>query len=97
MSVKVTLELALKPELAQGFYDKLSATFDETRAFGGCQEIAAYLHSDDAGRLIVVEEWDSAEAYQAYIAWRVETGFMDALADLLTAPPSMNIWPERIA
>ena len=97
MSVKITLELRLKPEVVDEFYKNLPATLDETRAFGGCIQIGAYSHSEDVGRVIVLEEWESAEAYQAYLAWRTETGFMDALGGLIAAPPAINTWPNRIA
>ena len=96
MTVHITLELRLKPEAVQGFYETLPATLEETRAYEGCVNIAAYSHSDEVGRVIVIEEWESSEAYQAYLAWRMETGFMDAVGAIITAPPAINTWPNRV-
>ena len=33
--------------------------------------------------MVLVEEWDSAEDQQAYMAWRVETGLIEAVAPFM--------------
>lgn len=95
--VFVTLELKLKPGQMADFAKSLPSVLDETRQFDGFIDIAAYRHESDPDRLVLAERWQSAEAYHAYIAWRVSTGFMDSLAEVLAAPPTVEIWPERIA
>lgn len=95
--VFITLKLQFKPGLLAGFAQDLPQVLEETKRFDGFIEIAAYRHEEDADRLIVAERWESADAYKAYIAWRVSTGFMDALGNALAEPPAIDIWPDRIA
>ena len=50
---------------------------------------------DDADNLVLIEQWDSREHHQKYLAWRTETGVMEKLASMLTAPPSIRYF-ERL-
>jgi len=96
-TVTVTLELALKPEAVQDFCTQIPEVLKETREFPGFVDIMVRRNADDPNRVILVEEWETRAAYEAYIAYRTETGFMDALAETITEPPRLNYWDDRIA
>ena len=54
----------------------------ETRAYKGCRSVTT-LVDQETSSIVLVEEWESVEDQQAYIAWRVETGLMDAIAPFM--------------
>ena len=86
MSIKVILELNLKPEVADAVANGMGQTLVDTRAFEGCEEITVVRDQDDPGRVLVLEQWATRENYEAYLAWRTERGDMDGLADISTQP-----------
>lgn len=97
MSVTVTLELTLKPEAVNTFCAQISEALEDTRKFAGFVDICIRRHADDPARIIFVEEWETRAAYEAYIAFRTETGMMDSMAEILTLPPRLDIWDQRVA
>lgn len=44
--------------------------------FEGCEHIDTYLDREGS-RALLVEKWAAPEHQQAYLAWRVENGFLD--------------------
>ncbi len=95
MSVIVLLEAHVKPEAVDELKSSLKALLPDTRAYDGCQGIDIYGNLEDGGNLVFYERWDSREHYEKYLAWRTETGVMDQLGAMLTAPPSIRYF-ERV-
>lgn len=95
--VTVTMVLSLKAEAFAGFCAELPEMLKETRAFAGFRDIRVLLHRDRPGEIILIEEWDTTEAYEAYVAYRTETGVMDRMAAMISAPPRLDYWQQRIA
>ena len=95
MSVIVLLEAHVKPEAIDELKSSLKVLLPETRAYDGCQGIDIYGNTEDEGNLVFYERWDSREHYEKYLAWRTETGVMDQLGAMLTAPPSIRYF-ERV-
>lgn len=95
-TITVTLELALKPEAADEFCRSLPQELEVTRKFPGFVDILIRRHADEPNRVVFVEEWVSRGDYDAYIAFRTETGSMDGLAAIVTEPPRVNIWDDRV-
>ncbi len=95
MSVIVLLEAHVKPEAIDELKSSLKALLPDTRAYDGCQGIDIYSNTEDGGNLVFYERWDSREHYEKYLAWRTETGVMDQLGAMLTAPPSIRYF-ERV-
>ena len=90
MAVRVILEVKAKP----GTGDELVAFFrsilPETRAYEGCTSVDALQNSDDADSVVVVEEWETHEQYENYLAWQRERGTSDRLKQALAEPPSIR-------
>ena len=82
MSVMITLEMPVKPEMLEDYLNILKGALIETRSYKGCRSVTT-LVDQETSSIVMVEEWDSAEDQQAYIAWRVETGLIDAIAPFM--------------
>ncbi|HJP15847.1 MAG TPA: antibiotic biosynthesis monooxygenase [Acidimicrobiales bacterium] len=59
----------------------------DTRAFEGNVSIETYVDQDNPDRIFLWEKWETRENYEAYLAWRMETGMMDMLGPLLDGSP----------
>ena len=78
----ITLEMPVKPEMLEDYLNILKGALVETRSYKGCRSVTT-LVDQETSSIVLVEEWDSVEDQQAYIAWRVETGLMDAIAPFM--------------
>jgi len=96
MAVTITLELNLKPEAVDDFCAGLPDAIKATKQQQGFGDIRVVRHASEP-RVLFVETWESEADYDAYIAWRTETGSMDALGSILSAPPRKEIWPSLAA
>ncbi len=54
--------------------DALTSILPDTRAFVGCNSIAFTEVDDSPGSLMLIEDWESQEQYEAYKTWRRESG-----------------------
>jgi quinol monooxygenase YgiN len=87
----VQLEGTVLPGRVEEFKALLTARFPETRAFDGCNDITAYL-ADEGRDFVFVENWDSRSQYEAYLAWREETGVLGQLGALMEGPPQIRFF-----
>jgi quinol monooxygenase YgiN len=82
MSVMITLEMPVKPDMLEEYLDILKGALVETRSYKGCRSVTT-LVDQETSSILLVEEWDSVEDQQAYIGWRVETGLIDAISPFM--------------
>lgn len=92
MSIKVFLEVDAKPECIEELKQTLAAILPDTRAYDGCLGAEVKGNQDDELNLIVFESWETRAKYEAYLAWRTETGAVDALVAMLSGPPSIRYY-----
>ena len=78
----VILEMPVKPDMLEDYLNILKGALVETRSYKGCRSVTT-LVDQETSSIVLVEEWDSVEDQQAYIAWRVETGLIDAIAPFM--------------
>jgi quinol monooxygenase YgiN len=95
--VTITLALTLKEGAVDSFGEGLRAALKETATFPGFRSIRVVHHKDARNQVLFIENWDSEEAYQAYLDWRTKAGALDALSQLVAAPPKLDVWPGVIA
>ena len=94
--VIITIDMTIKPELAEAVCGGIPAMFAETRRFSGFRAIRAVRHGTEPNRLLIIEHWDHEQDYQAYFAWRNRDGAMDAArAHLLSI--TTEIWPAALS
>ena len=82
MSVMVTLEMPVKPDMLEDYLNILKGALVETRSYKGCKSVIT-LVDQETSSVLLVEEWDSVEDQQAYMAWRVETGLIEAISPFM--------------
>jgi len=62
----------------------------DTRAFAGSKVVDLYVDQDSSDVVCWVEYWDSAEAYNTYLQWRMTDGSDPGLMPLLGGPVSIR-------
>ena len=82
MSVMITLEMPVKPEMLEDYLNILKGALVETRNYKGCRSVTT-LVDQETSSVVLVEEWDSVDDQQAYMAWRMETGLIDAIGPFM--------------
>ena len=82
MSVMVILEMPVKPDMLEDYLNILKGALVETRNYKGCRSITT-LVDQETSSVVLVEEWDSVDDQQAYMAWRMETGLIDAIGPFM--------------
>lgn len=54
--------------------ETLQSILPDTRAFNGCNSVILVESTETEGQLLLIEDWESAADYDAYKAWRRESG-----------------------
>ena len=94
MTVMVTAEFKMKTESAETVIQKMKEILPDTRAYDGCREVKSY-YEPDTHTLLLVEIWESSEHQQKYIGWRVETGLVASVSEMLAAAPAFRTFEIR--
>lgn len=82
MSVLVNLEIPVKKERIEDFFDYLRDILVDTRAYEGCIRLDTY-HEMENSKVLLIEEWEKIENQESYMQWRNETGLVEALTEFL--------------
>ena len=82
MKDRVIAEFPVKAGKRDEFEAALRAALPDTRAFKGCRGIKVF-HDAQRDTFVLIEKWKSFEHYDAYLAWRMETGLAEMLEPLL--------------
>ena len=85
MSHHVLAQFPCRPGQGQAFLDLLLPALADTRAHDGCLHIETYTNQDDPDLVVLWQKWTSREHHQAYMAWRAETGMLQAAAEFMDA------------
>ena len=72
----------------------LRGALPDTRARKGFQSISVHQDQDRTGRVYFWERWDSRPDFEAYLNWRMETGFMEALGPFLQGEPVFSYFDD---
>ena len=97
MSVMVLLEASVKPAEVSKMTSYLAEIFPGTRSYDGCRGIDAFFDTEDGGRLVLVEHWDSRPHHEKYLGWRTKTGVMEKLGGMLAGPPNIRYFERADA
>jgi quinol monooxygenase YgiN len=82
MKDRVIAEFPVKAGKRDEFEAALRAALPDTRGFKGCRGIKVF-HDAQRDTFVLIEKWKSCEHYDAYLAWRMETGLAEMLEPLL--------------
>ena len=86
-TLTVLAELQVKPDRLDDFLAYTVANLPISRAAPGNLRFEMLLDPARPGRVLFYEEWQSAEAQQAYLAWRIAQGDLTTLMTFLAAEP----------
>ena len=89
VSVRMILEIEIKPEVGADFEAGMRTALPETRAYGGCISVDVMRRVDNPNAWVLVEEWETQGHHERYVQWRIETGMMAKWEAVMTGPPSM--------
>ena len=90
MSVLVLVEINVKPENADDVTSFLRDELHATRGFEGCNGLTFHRNQDDPNTMVAVEDWDSRQHYEKYLAWRTERGDLEKLVGWSQGDPSIR-------
>jgi quinol monooxygenase YgiN len=90
-------ELPIKPDKRAEFLDYTIENLAISRAAAG--NIAFDILIDEArpDQILFYEVWESAQAQQAYMAWRIERGDLTTLLSFLNGEPKFTAWRTIVA
>ena len=85
----VTITFSATEGNRDALVEKLLSILPDTRAFDGCNSITFVESQEAAGNLTLIEDWASSKQYDAYKAWRKESG-TSVLGSDLVDPASLS-------
>ena len=94
MAINVSVDLSIKPERLDEFIGILRGALPDTRKRKGFQSISVHRGEEGSGRIFLWERWDTRPEYDAYLNWRMETGFMEALGPFLGGDPVFSYFDD---
>ena len=83
-------ELTIKPERLDEFLDYTVENLKISRSYAGNIEFDILLDEARPNTVLFYEVWESPEAQQAYMAWRVQAGDLTTLMSFLAGEPKFT-------
>lgn len=83
-------ELTIKPSMRDDFLDYTVENLEISRSAKGNIVFDILIDEAHPEQVLFYEIWDSAEAQQAYMAWRIERGDLTTLMAFLAGPPKFT-------
>ena len=83
-------ELTIKPEKFEEFLDYTVENLTISKTAAGNIEFDILIDETRPNQVLFYEVWESAEAQQAYMAWRVERGDLTILLSFLANEPKFT-------
>ncbi|WP_072396129.1 antibiotic biosynthesis monooxygenase [Hyphomicrobium sp. CS1GBMeth3] len=91
-SKPIVVTLRLTPSDPKAFQSFLAEILPDTRKARGCRYAKTYVTKDGAEGVLLLQEWNSPEDQQAYMAWRESTGVLQMFLGHLATPADVQIW-----
>lgn len=83
-------ELTIQPDKRDAFLDYTVENLELSRSAAGNISFDILIDETRPNQVIFYEVWESAEAQQAYMAWRVERGDLTILLSFLADQPKFT-------
>ena len=83
-------ELTIKPDQVDAFLDYTVENLKLSRSYPGNIAFDILINEAQPEKIIFYEVWESSEAQQAYMAWRVQAGDLTKLLSFLAGPPKFT-------
>ena len=92
MSTFVVLEFQAKPDKVDAVKDFLRQVLPDTRNYAGYESLVVHQNQDEPTSMMMYEQWSTRPQYDAYLAWRIDTGALAEFAEMLAGPPSFRFF-----
>ena len=89
-NVVMLAELTIKPEQRSTFLDYTVENLAVSRSAAGNIAFEILIDESRPELVLFYEIWESAEAQQAYMAWRIERGDLTILMSFLVGEPKFT-------
>ncbi|MBX9605390.1 MAG: antibiotic biosynthesis monooxygenase [Gammaproteobacteria bacterium] len=91
-SCQVILEFNAKPDCVEKVREWLKSVLPDTRSFDGCVTLHVIQNQEDPTGIAIIEQWDSRQHYERYLAWRGERGDMEVFGAMMAGPPNIRFF-----
>ena len=92
MSVKIVLEFEAKADQVDNAKKFLRSVLPDTRDYEGFESLTLHQSDDDPTRFLIWQQWVSRDHYEAYLAWRVDSGVLSEFVDMLEGEPVIRVF-----
>lgn len=86
----VLAELAIKPDKLEEFLDYTVENLKVSRSYPGNIAFDILFNEAQPDKVIFYEVWESPEAQQSYMAWRVQAGDLTKLLSFMAGSPKFT-------
>ncbi|MFG2442761.1 putative quinol monooxygenase [Nocardia fluminea] len=83
MAIQVTIDMAAKADRFDDLREWFVKNLPGTRSFAGNISVEVARNQDEPARILFVEKWDTRANFEAYLAWRDESGVIAELLEML--------------
>ena len=97
MSITALLEFQVTPAALATAPSVIHDTLAATRAFAGNMGVEVVVDIADPTHFVVIEQWESLEADEAYRAWRSTPEGGSELGSILAGAPSLTKFSPQSA
>ncbi len=87
--VTVITELTVETAQLNEFLDWVHADLPLSRGFSGNLQFDIYVSSQERGKVLFIERWESLATQRAYLAWRDKRGDVEKMRAFLVATPEI--------
>lgn len=87
-------ELTVKPEALNAFTDFTADNLSVCRAYPGNLRFDILVDRTAPEKVAFYEVWETPEAQQSYMAWRIQNGDLDLLMSMLACEPRFTALRE---
>ncbi len=94
MAITVIIEFFLQPDRAADVLEGMKQMLPETRVYEGCRSVDVLRDDADPAHVVLIERWEQKADQQRYMTWRQETGAMDGVVAVSSAPPKVTFFEE---
>ncbi|MBL6848059.1 MAG: antibiotic biosynthesis monooxygenase [Pelagibacterales bacterium] len=88
MGIVVTAKFFPQSDKVSEMNDWFKNNLSETEKYQGCQLIRGS-YNEENKEVLLYEVWDSQEAHQKYVNWRIEIGDIPKLVEMSTKEPEI--------
>ena len=94
MSINTITTIAVDAARVDGFLELVRSGAATTRDAPGCVSFTFLVNGERSNEVVFLEEWQNADAQEAYVAGRIADGSMEELASFFAAPPETKVLRE---